>query len=126
MSYLDEEVNNSNNIVNLFKEYFSNTYVTNDIACTQINLKENNIGAIHIIELKQIDIFNELWNINYKTAVGPDEISPLFLKECAFILTPAIISLFNKSLLSGIFPEQWKSSYIYIYISQLLKKVTNA
>ncbi|KAE9532750.1 hypothetical protein AGLY_009831 [Aphis glycines] len=57
MSYLDKEVNNGNDI---------------------------------------IDIFNELWNINYKTAIGPDEISPLFLKKCAFLLTPAITSLFNK------------------------------
>lgn len=112
MSYLDKEVNNGNDIVNLFKEYFSNTYITNDITCPETNLKQNNIETINKIELKQIDIFNELWNISYNTAIGPDKISPLFLKKCAFILTPAITSLFNKSLLSGIFPEQWKSSYI--------------
>jgi len=75
------------------------------------------------MELKIIDIFNELWNISNKTAIGPDEISPLFLKERAFILTPAITSLFNKSLLSGIFLEQWKSSFIY---PRFLKKATNA
>jgi len=57
MLYIDKEVNNDNDIVNL----------TNDITCPQINLKENNIGAINKIELKQIYIFNELWNISYKT-----------------------------------------------------------
>lgn len=41
MSYLDIEVNNGNDIVNLFKEYFSNTYITNDITCPKINLKQN-------------------------------------------------------------------------------------
>jgi len=116
--HLDKEVNNGNDIVNVFKEYFSNTYVTNDITCPQINLKENYIEAINTIELKQIDIFNELWNISYKTAICSDEKSPLFLKECAFILTPAITCLVNKSLLSGIFPDQWKS----LYISPIFKK----
>lgn len=112
MTYLDKEVDNGKDIANLFKEYFSNTYISNNIACSQVILKENNINSINKIELKQLNIFKELWNINYKTAIGPDDISSIFLKKCVFILTPVITSLFNKSLSSGIFPKQWKSSFI--------------
>lgn len=78
----------------------------------QVIFKENNINAIYKIELKQIDIFNKLWNISYETATDPDEISPIFLKKCAFLLTPAISSLINKSLLSVIFPKRRKASFL--------------
>lgn len=33
--------------------------ISNDTTCPQVNLKENNTGAISKIELKQIDIFSE-------------------------------------------------------------------
>lgn len=64
-------------------------------------------------KIKQIDVFNQLWNINLNTSIGPDRISSIFLKECAFILTPIIItSIFNKSLCCGYYPDNWKMSYI--------------
>jgi hypothetical protein len=70
------------------------------------------MNPINKIEIRQIDILNEFFNISYKTAIGPDEIFPIFLNKCVFILTPIITFMFNKSLPAGIFPNQWKSSFI--------------
>ncbi|KAF0749101.1 Uncharacterized protein FWK35_00014159 [Aphis craccivora] len=45
--------------------------------------------------------FNELLNINLKIVICPDKLSPIFLQKCAFLLTPVITALFNKSLETG-------------------------
>lgn len=112
MSYLNKEADNEKDIIHLFKNYFSDTYVSNNNTYPQSVVEENNLTPISKIQLNQIDVFNELWNINLKTAIGPDKLSPIFLQKCAFILTPVITALFNKSLETGIFPDQWKSSFI--------------
>jgi len=79
-------------------------------------VEENNLTTISKIQLKQIDVFNELWNINFKTVIGPDKLSPIFLQKYAFILTHVIIALFNKTLESSIFRE------IVIFITPIFKK----
>lgn len=112
MSYLNKEVDNGKDIVNLFKDYFSKTYTLTNTICSQIIFDKNNMNPINKIEIKQTDIFNEFINISYKTAIGPDKMSPIILNKCVFILTPIITYIFNKSLSSGIFSNQCKSSFI--------------
>jgi len=96
MSFLNKEVNNGKDIINVLKDDFSSTYVLNNNVQPHSYLEENNINPISKIVLNQMIVFNKSCNIS--TAISPDKISPIFLKECAFILIPVIIVLFNKSL----------------------------
>ena len=65
-----------------------------------------------------MEVFNELWTIKPNHSTGLDNISPKFLKETAFILSPIITFLYNKSIQTGIFPNTWK----YSFISPIFKK----
>lgn len=43
---------------------------------------------------------------------GPDDVSPLVLKNCAAALTDPLHRIFNDSLSSATFPLKWKLSYL--------------
>lgn len=112
MSYLEKEADNGNDIVNLFKSYFSNTYNQNTLNLPYIEYSNNTQDPICSINIEKIDIFNELWNINFKTSPGTDNISAIVLNKCAFVLTPILNLIFNKSLNTSVFPNKWKTSFI--------------
>lgn len=54
----------------------------------------------------------EVYNLHTNEGDGPENISPLFLRNCAMNLSVPLCILFNMSLTSGIFPAQWKTSRI--------------
>lgn len=112
MSYLEKEADNGNDIVNLFKSYFSNTYNQNALNLPNIEYSNNILDPIYSINIEKIDIFNELCNINLLTSPDTDNISAIFLNKCAFVLTPILNLIFNKSLDTGVFPNKWKTSFI--------------
>lgn len=107
MSYLEKEAINGNDIVNLFKSYFSNTcYNQNSLNLPNIEYSNNTQDPICSINIEKINIFNKLWNINLKTSPSIDNISAIFLNKCAFVLTPFLNLIFNKSLNTSIFPNK--------------------
>jgi hypothetical protein len=112
MSYFNEEANNGNDIVNLFKSYFSSVYEVKPVDISINNISPDLLDPINEINMDINDIFNELWFIKLNTCPSTDEIAPIFLKECSFIITPVLHFLFNKSLHTGVFPDKWKTSFI--------------
>ena len=46
------------------------------------------------------------------SAPGPDGITPRFLKLTANAMSKALATIFNRSLQSGIVPEDWKSANV--------------
>ena len=53
-----------------------------------------------------------LSSLDVNKACGLDEISLKYLKMSANVVSPIITSIINQSILSGIFPSQWKESKI--------------
>ena len=53
-----------------------------------------------------------LGNINPHKAKGPDEIHGRALKECKNIIAPILTIIFQKSLLSGTIPSDWKHANV--------------
>jgi len=58
------------------------------------------------------DIYNELNSLNSTTCPGPDTIPYVLFSNCKFVLSIPLLYLFNLSLMSGVFPDKWKVSYI--------------
>ena len=50
--------------------------------------------------------------LSHLKATGLDNISARFIRECADLISVPISDLFNKSLTSGIFPDDWKSARV--------------
>lgn len=95
----------------LLIKYFSNVYNASSNLCLTTQSKVfSSTDQINLIEIKQMDVFNELRNIDFFTFI--DGTLAKFLKECSFVLTPMITLLFNKSLNSGLYPDKWKLAFI--------------
>ena len=45
-------------------------------------------------------------------STGLDNISAKLIRECADIISGPLCDLFNKSLMSGIFPDDWKCARV--------------
>ena len=59
-------------------------------------------------EVTNKDVLLLLQNLNSKKATGPDKIPAKLLKLAGNIISPSLTKIFNCSLSSGIFPEDWK------------------
>jgi len=79
---------------------------------------ENTIGDCRISTEK---VEEEIKNLNVNKVCGPDEVNPRMLKELASYISEPLALIFNKSLLSGTLPNDWKSAYI----SAIYKKGNN-
>ena len=110
MSYNGESTSNVLDMANFLADFFASVYSdkNNDInEC----IAPNSI-SIGNIEINEIDIFNGILNLKNNLSSGTDDVSVLFLKNCKYILSHILSIIFNKSLLSGTFPDFWKISYI--------------
>ena len=119
MSFNNKTADNGQEIVDLFSQYFASVY--KDTASTTINIQSNivqSMDSLNSLHIELLEVFNELDILCYKNAIGLDALSPIFLFNCIFILSPPITYLFNFCLNSGSFPSSWKSTYI----NPILKK----
>jgi hypothetical protein len=51
----------------------------------------------------------------------PDEISARLLKETAEQIAPSLTLLYNKSLETGVFPDEWNSQILCRYTRKITK-----
>ena len=64
------------------------------------------------LEVSVEEVEKLLREIDPTKACGPDAFPSLVLKECASELAPSACKLFNKSISSGTFPQQWKEAVV--------------
>ena len=58
------------------------------------------------------DVFTHPNRLSKTKATGLDNISARLIHECADIISGPLHDLFNKSLISGIFPDDWKCARV--------------
>ncbi|KAL1446370.1 hypothetical protein WDU94_006570 [Cyamophila willieti] len=59
------------------------------------------------------EVSGALSSLPDKFSSGPDHVPPYILKKCAAVLARPLSDLFNFSLSSGVYPSQWKSSFVF-------------
>ena len=57
-------------------------------------------------------VFKILSKLCKTKATGLDKIPTRFLKDCLDLITASLCSIFNRSITSGIFPEEWKCAKV--------------
>ena len=65
-------------------------------------------GAFSFQRINVQEVIKFIKAINEGKATGLDKISNRFLKIAADVVAPSLIGIFNQSLLTGIFPFDWK------------------
>jgi len=112
VSYNEKEAYTGSNIVNLFREHFSNVYKKNTLNNSENFIIDKSSLNLYSVNIFNMDVFYELWSIKLNLSSDPNDISPRFFKETSFILSDIITFLFNKSLQTGAFPDKWKTFYV--------------
>ena len=124
----DKEAENVSDQVNLFNDYFKSVLPEPIDSATGIcqsdNVCENeNLQNVTITEENLLCILKDL---DTTKAIGPDNISPVFLKECRNEVKESLCILFNKSFSDGICPSEWKQANIVpVYKGKDAKDVSN-
>lgn len=108
----DTSSDNSKESANLFAERFASVYSDEVIVPPEPNLERTLISSISNIELEEQKVFNKLKKLKRSSSSGPDGVPPILLLECATELTAPLTFLFHRSLISGYFPSNWKTSYV--------------
>ena len=58
-------------------------------------------------------------------AIGLDKISARLLRECADLIASSVCCIFNRSITTGIFPEEWKCSKVISVFKQRERSALN-
>lgn len=108
----DKEANNGREVVEVFSDYFASVYVDDHENNLYRYKGQVNNYDINCPKFSVSDIFNKISKIPDKLNLGPDGIPNVLIKNCLYSLSQPLTLLFNNSMLSGVFPEIWKNSYV--------------
>ena len=120
-------VSNSSELSNAFNDYFSpvGPRLANEIPPNYNNNDLSYINNINVNNKKfsfsstsSSIIFSHLNKLCRSKARGLDNISAKILRECADLISVPLCDLFNKSLFSGIFPDDWKCTRVTPLLKQ--------
>ena len=100
-------------IAELFNDYFSSIVTDKDNpSINTFSSPPPSDSSICDLILSPEDVLVGLLNLDIHKAVGPDQIPPRLLKECAHQIAPSLSLLFNRSISEGSLPDEWKLANI--------------
>ena len=114
----NNKLNDNNLIANCFGRFFSSIgkNLADNISPTTLcpesylnNRVENNFKPD---KTNEIEVFDILSNLKNTKTVGPDLISTQILKLCRTFIAEPLSQIFNKSILTGEFPQLLKTSKV--------------
>ena len=116
----DAVISNPSELSNAFNDHFSTIgpRLANEIP----SIANNNSSYINNINVNNNKfsfssincsiVFLHLNKLCRSKATGLDDISSKIIRECADLISVSLCDLFNKSLVSGIFPDDWKCARV--------------
>jgi len=112
--YNSDFITGNDEITNCFAQYFSNVLNMPSGSQTVSDSYNTNFPPVDFNScvLTFRDVYKELNKITSKTCLGPDKMSNIFFIQCTFVLSTLLMMLFNRSLVTGVFPDKWKTSYV--------------
>lgn len=94
----------------LFAHSFSSVYRTPSLIPPLYNsLNSIDFNSCHLSEHA---VLKELSHLPKKFSSGPDGIPSFILRSCAAELVRPLTQIFNDSLSTGVYPAEWKDSYV--------------
>jgi hypothetical protein len=106
MKYNNITSSGAKDTAELFNDYFTAQF--NNSAYVKPAIRTFVNDNLSVIVLSVDDVYNVLLNLDISKCNGPDMIPILVYKRCAEVLAPSLTLLFNRSLLSGIIPYEFK------------------
>ena len=105
-------INDDEEKANLLNNYFAIQSTMNTADLNPPSLPVSSDPNLESVTIINQDIIDVLQCLDTNKACGPDSINPILLKEAANELCYPLCKLFNLSLSTCIYPEQWKLAHI--------------
>ena len=95
---------------NILNTFFASVFTTEDTSEIPVPpaAQFDNNSFLNSIIITESEVSNCIDKLKTNKSPGPDTISPRVLKEAKNEFTKPLTTFFNKSLQSGIIPEEWK------------------
>ena len=122
----DAVISNSSELSNAFNDHFSTVGprlaneippIANNNSSYTKNINVNN-NKFSFSSINSSIVFLHLNKLSKSKATGLDNISAKIIRECADLISVSLCDLFNKSLVSGIFPDDWKCARVTLLFKQ--------
>ena len=107
----DQTASCDNGTASLSAEHFGSVYANSSLNLGDLS-ESDCYSLLDGSSITSNELITTIRNLDDSPNSGPDLIPPFFVKRCLPIVKP-LLDLYNKSLQSGIFPELWKSAFIY-------------
>ena len=108
----NSNVTNKTNIAESMNEYFTSKRPDLAPKIPVIDIEpESYVDSVSVFVFKSINIdevYNALNNLKMSKSLGPDRIPARLLKDSCFSIAPFLTQIFNASLASSVFPQDWK------------------
>lgn len=100
-------------IANLFADFFKSNFVQDDDSEPYTFCQVNQPTALNFgsLRLTSDDVISGIKSLKHSTRTDVDGLCSVFLKKCPAIVVP-LKFVFNKSLSSGVFVDDWKVTAI--------------
>lgn len=99
-------------ICELFANYFSEVYVSDDVTLSQNGFGLTSQANLGYLNVSIESVLSAMLNIDVNKGAGSDPVPPSMVVNCAQTLVVPLHYIYNLSLSAGIFPKIWKMSYI--------------
>ncbi len=96
----------------IFNNYFYSVFTAPETNPNLPIIQEFPNPTLGLLTINGLDVYKVLKNMDPNKALGPDNISPRVLKECASSLAPSLTKFFNLTLRKGSLPDQWKCANV--------------
>ena len=103
----------SKKITNVLNEYFCNIgyNLAENLECTSVlpsSYVDQRETGFKLDPVTETEIYKYLSNVKPTKSTGYDKIPPMLIKDAAGVISRSLTIIFNRSIVSGIFPEDLK------------------
>ena len=110
---------NSNDLSDAFNDHFSsvgprlaNEIPDNEDCPSHLNYLSDSDGRFELNTTSSSNVRTLLSKLGKSKATGLDKISARLLRECSDLIANHLCSIFNQSIVTGVFPDEWKLSKV--------------
>lgn len=116
----DNVITDSSGLSEAFNSHFAtigpnlakNIPIRSDLSHLDYLTETTNNSHFNLTTTSQSKVLALLRKLNKTKATGLDKIPARLLRECSDLIAAPLCSIFNRSILSGIFPDDWKSAKV--------------